>query len=82
VSSQLVSVPNHRGARQRDLDFDAQARPVSADRRSRRAARRGGLSLEWKWLFIYPKQKIASVNELAVPVGTPVRFSTGMMPSE
>jgi cytochrome o ubiquinol oxidase subunit 2 len=32
------------------------------------------VSLDWKWLFIYPKQHIASVNELAVPVGTPVRF--------
>ena len=32
------------------------------------------VSLDWKWLFIYPKQKIASVNELAIPAGTPVRF--------
>ena len=32
------------------------------------------VSLDWKWLFIYPDLKIASVNELAVPVGTPVRF--------
>jgi len=33
------------------------------------------VSLDWKWLFIYPDQKIASVNELVVPVGTPVHFS-------
>lgn len=32
------------------------------------------VSLNWKWLFIYPDQKIASVNELAIPVGTPVHF--------
>ncbi|MGB2730632.1 MAG: ubiquinol oxidase subunit II [Methylovirgula sp.] len=32
------------------------------------------ISLDWKWLFIYPDLKIASVNELALPVGTPVRF--------
>ncbi|HLH10749.1 MAG TPA: ubiquinol oxidase subunit II [Methylovirgula sp.] len=32
------------------------------------------VSLDWKWLFIYPDLKIASVNELAFPVGTPVRF--------
>ncbi len=33
------------------------------------------VSLDWKWLFIYPKQRIASVNELVIPAGTPVRFS-------
>ena len=32
------------------------------------------VSLDWKWLFIYPDYGIASVNELAVPVGTPVDF--------
>jgi cytochrome o ubiquinol oxidase subunit II len=32
------------------------------------------ISLDWKWLFIYPDLKIASVNELALPVGTPVNF--------
>ena len=32
------------------------------------------VSLDWKWLFIYPHQGIASVNELVLPVGTPVRF--------
>jgi cytochrome o ubiquinol oxidase subunit 2 len=31
-------------------------------------------SLDWKWLFIYPELGIASVNYLAVPVGTPVSF--------
>jgi cytochrome o ubiquinol oxidase subunit II len=33
------------------------------------------VSLDWKWLFIYPNQGIASVNHLVVPVGTPLRFS-------
>lgn len=32
------------------------------------------VSLDWKWLFIYPDLKIASVNEVAFPVGTPVDF--------
>ena len=27
---------------------------------------------DWKWLFIYPKQKIATVNELVFPSGTPL----------
>lgn len=32
------------------------------------------VALDWKWLFIYPKQNIAVVNELAAPVDVPVRF--------
>ena len=32
------------------------------------------VALDWKWLFIYPEQGVATVNELAVPVGRPVRF--------
>lgn len=32
------------------------------------------VSLDWKWLFIYPDLGIASVNQLAMPVGTPVNF--------
>jgi cytochrome o ubiquinol oxidase subunit 2 len=30
------------------------------------------VALDWKWLFIYPEQGIATVNELAVPVNQPV----------
>jgi cytochrome o ubiquinol oxidase subunit 2 len=33
------------------------------------------VSLDWKWLFIYPQQNVASVNQLVVPAGTPVHFS-------
>ena len=33
------------------------------------------VSLDWKWLFIYPAQGVASVNELVVPAGVPVHFS-------
>jgi cytochrome o ubiquinol oxidase subunit 2 len=32
------------------------------------------VSLDWKWLFIYPDQKIATVNTLTVPVGAPLHF--------
>jgi cytochrome o ubiquinol oxidase subunit 2 len=32
------------------------------------------ISLDWKWLFIYPEQGIAAVNQLIIPVGTPVSF--------
>jgi cytochrome o ubiquinol oxidase subunit 2 len=42
------------------------------------------VSLDWKWLFIYPDQGIATVNQLTVPVGTPISLeltSSGVMNS-
>jgi cytochrome o ubiquinol oxidase subunit 2 len=32
------------------------------------------VSLDWKWLFIYPDQGIATVNQLTIPVGAPISF--------
>ncbi|MBV1692005.1 ubiquinol oxidase subunit II [Novosphingobium sp. G106] len=32
------------------------------------------VALDWKWLFIYPEQGVATVNELALPIDRPVRF--------
>jgi cytochrome o ubiquinol oxidase subunit 2 len=32
------------------------------------------VSLDWKWLFIYPDQNIATVNTLTVPAGVPLHF--------
>jgi cytochrome o ubiquinol oxidase subunit 2 len=32
------------------------------------------VALDWKWLFIYPEQGIATVNELAAPVDRPISF--------
>ncbi|MBA6065561.1 ubiquinol oxidase subunit II [Pseudomonas mosselii] len=32
------------------------------------------IATDWKWLFVYPELGIASVNELAMPVDTPVDF--------
>jgi len=32
------------------------------------------VSLNWKWLFIYPDYGVATVNQLAIPVGTPINF--------
>src|SRR5499425_2931936 len=42
------------------------------------------VALDWKWLFIYPDHGIAAVNQLTIPVGTPIRFeltSAGVMNS-
>ena len=41
-------------------------------------------SLDWKWLFIYPDEGVASVNRLTIPVGTPISLeltSSGVMNS-
>ncbi len=32
------------------------------------------VALDWKWLFFYPDQGIATVNELAAPINTPIQF--------
>jgi cytochrome o ubiquinol oxidase subunit 2 len=32
------------------------------------------VALQWKWLFIYPEQKIATVNFLRIPQDTPINF--------
>ncbi len=32
------------------------------------------ISLDWKWLFIYPEERVATVNQLVIPVNTPVHF--------
>ena len=32
------------------------------------------VALDWKWLFIYPEQGIAVVNDLAAPVDVPINF--------
>ena len=42
------------------------------------------ISLDWKWLFIYPDQGVASVNRLTLPAGRAVRIeltSSGVMNS-
>jgi cytochrome o ubiquinol oxidase subunit 2 len=32
------------------------------------------VSLDWRWLFIYPQKHVAMINRLVLPVGTPVHF--------
>lgn len=42
------------------------------------------VAMQWKWLFIYPDENIATVNDVEIPVGTPVKFlitSDGLMNS-
>lgn len=44
--------------------LDSQKQPIVID----------VVALDWKWLFIYPAQGIATINEIAFPVNTPVTF--------
>ena len=32
------------------------------------------ISTDWQWVFVYPKQHIATVDRLVIPQGVPVRF--------
>ena len=47
------------------------SRPLKSDKP---ALKVDVVSLDWKWLFIYPDQGIATVNQLVVPAGTPVSY--------
>ncbi|MCX7116668.1 MAG: ubiquinol oxidase subunit II [Legionellales bacterium] len=44
--------------------LDSQTKPVNVE----------VVSLDWKWLFIYPEYNIATLNYLKIPVGTPINF--------
>src|SRR5262249_21419403 len=48
------------------------ARPLPSDEPPLRVQ---VVSLDWKWLFIYPDHNIATVNRLVIPTGTPVHFT-------
>src|SRR3979411_2388573 len=54
------------GAHQRDP-----AKPVEG---SGKTLTIQAVSLDWKWLFIYPGQSIATINTLTVPAGVPLQF--------
>lgn len=41
---------------------------------AQRPLRIEAVSMNWKWLFIYPDQHIATVNQLVIPTGVPVSF--------
>lgn len=32
------------------------------------------ISLDWKWLFIYPEQGVASINQVVFPANVPIKF--------
>ena len=75
-----------RGSMDRQLDCTEQS-PQPSHTASLMNSRFGGssinglpsriflkVSLDWRWLFIYPNEGIASLNRLVVPAGVPLRF--------
>ncbi|MDK3018229.1 ubiquinol oxidase subunit II [Pseudodonghicola flavimaris] len=58
-------VYTHRLDPYRPLDHLEAGKPVEVQ----------AVSLDWKWLFIYPEFGVASVNELPIPAGRPINFS-------
>jgi cytochrome o ubiquinol oxidase subunit 2 len=48
--------------------------PAKAVEGSARPLTIQAVSLDWKWLFIYPGQDVATINTLTVPAGVPLRF--------
>jgi len=55
----------------RPLDRIARDRPVPANAEPLVIE---VVALDWKWLFLYPEQGIATVNEVAAPVDRPIKF--------
>ena len=56
----------------RPLDRIAPGKPIPAGTKPLEVQ---AVAMDWKWLFIYPEQGIATVNELALPIDVPVHFS-------
>ncbi|RZA32804.1 MAG: ubiquinol oxidase subunit II [Lysobacteraceae bacterium] len=67
----ITWVSTHKLDPYRPLDRIDQHRPIPA---STKPLEVQVVALDWKWLFIYPEQGIASVNELVTPIDTPIRF--------
>lgn len=58
----ITWIGSHQLAPERPLQSNVRPVPVQV------------VALDWKWLFIYPEQGIASVNRLVIPAGTPINF--------
>lgn len=58
----ITWIGTHQLAPERPLD--SRVRPVTVQ----------VVSLDWKWLFIYPEQGVATINRLVIPAGTPIAF--------
>lgn len=60
----IIWIGSHRLDPRRPIQSAPGVRPLTVE----------VVSLDWRWLFIYPEQGVASVNRLVVPAGRPLRF--------
>lgn len=67
----LTWIYTHKLDPYRPLDRIDANRPLAADVKPLEVE---VVAMDWKWLFIYPEQGIATINELAAPVDRPIRF--------
>ncbi|WP_026186969.1 ubiquinol oxidase subunit II [Ensifer sp. BR816] len=67
----ITWISTHKLDPYRPLDRLDAARPIPADAKPLTVE---VVALDWKWLFFYPDQGIATVNELAAPVDVPINF--------
>ncbi|GAC1391401.1 MAG: ubiquinol oxidase subunit II [Candidatus Saccharimonadales bacterium] len=62
VLASIMWTATHKLAPQKKLESDTKTLRIQV------------ISMRWKWLFMYPDQKIATVNFVQLPVNTPVQF--------
>ncbi len=67
----LTWIGTHKLDPYRPLDRLDATRPLPPDTRPLEVQ---VVAMDWKWLFVYPEQGIATVNELAAPVDRPILF--------
>ncbi len=67
----ITWVSTHKLDPYRPLDRIEAAKPIPADAKPLRVE---VVALDWKWLFFYPDYGVATVNEMAAPVDTPIDF--------
>ena len=67
----LTWIGTHKLDPYRPLDRVSATKPLSPDVKPLVVE---VVAMDWKWLFFYPEQGIATVNELAAPVDRPIHF--------
>ena len=48
---------------------------IARSRQTKPALEVQAVALDWKWLFIYPDQRVAAINQMVIPVGRPIHIS-------
>ncbi|MDC0534770.1 ubiquinol oxidase subunit II [Francisellaceae bacterium] len=60
----ITWISTHRLDPYKPLDIESDKKPIVIE----------AIALDWKWLFIYPEQNIATINYIQFPVDVPITF--------